>query len=303
MVTKTLAKSAFAAACAATLLFVPPAPAVADTPVNADSVKTRIDLAGRQRMLAERMAKFFCSARNNVAVTESVDALTAAMTLFDKTHLGFVHGDEAQGLFAEADHSVIASWEEIDLLWTPMKATYERALAGDIVSPREYDHAMRMTLEVRKRANDMVAQLRSVYADEMGEGGFGNALLIDLYGRQRMLSQKLSKEVCLVASGHKIEKNGPELNATLKLFETSLNAFRDGMPIAGVPKPPTPEIAAQIEVTMAHWTPVRPIAAKVAAGNAATLSELATFQETMDAFLVDMNKAVKMLASTDATNS
>ena len=292
------------AAILATASFVPTTQTkAADIAIDVASVSTRIDLAGRQRMLSERMAKFFCFARSGVDATTNVKNFVDARGLFEATHAGFANGSADMGLFAEADESVKTSWEQVDLMWLSLNGIYNKALGGELVSEKDFDYSMRLTLEVRKRANDMVAQMRSAYAGNMGEGGFGDALLLDLYGRQRMLSQKLSKEVCLVARGHDLDKTQPELRATLELFETSLAAFMEGMPIAGVPKPPSEAIAEQLNKANAEWQPIRLVAATVASGNAVSLSDLKTFAAGADRFLVEMNKAVKMLAVHKVENS
>ena len=299
-----ISRSFLGAAVTATALSLPALPAfAADVPVDAKSVSTRIDLAGRQRMLSERMAKFFCFARSGVDAATNVKKFVDSRELFVSTHAGFADGSVEMGLFAEANGSVKASWQQVDLMWLSLNNIYDRALGGELVSEKDFDYSMRLTLEVRKRANDMVAQMRSAYASKLGDGGFGDALLLDLYGRQRMLSQKLSKEVCLVARGHDLDKTQPELQATLELFETSLAAFMEGMPIAGVPKPPSDAIAAQLQKANAEWQPIRLVAATVASGNAVTLTDLQTFAEGADRFLVEMNKAVKMLAAHENENS
>ena len=58
--------------------------------------------------------------------------------------------------------------------------------------------------------NDLVGQIRAAHTKDMGgASGVGAALLIDVYGRQRMLSQKLSKEVSLPTGGTGRKRRGP----------------------------------------------------------------------------------------------
>lgn len=306
--TKMMPKAFRAAGAALALTLCLPATlltaaAADEVPVNAETVAVRIDLAGRQRMLTERMAKAFCYARSNVDAADSVAQLTKAMNLFGTTHAGFRQGDTEMRLFAEKDPSVSKAWSKVNIIWMPLKSIYDLALQGGFVDEAEFEQVVDLTLEQRSRANDMVAQLRASYAKDLGGSGFGDAILLDLYGRQRMLSQKLSKEVCLVARGYKPSETPAELNATLELFENSLAAFIEGMPIAGVPKPPTAEIAAQLAKANTEWQQVRFVAATVSSGGAATLAELAQFKAGADRFLVEMNKAVKMLAATKALKS
>ena len=265
--------------------------------VNEESVNRQLDLAGRQRMLAQRMAKQFCYARSGVEVMENVDELRKAHDLFARTHRGLVHGDDEQGLFEEGDASVVATWGDVDMIWAMADRTYADMLSGEVVSPEDFGNTMKLSSELVSRANDLVSQIRTVYGEHMGDVGHGGALLVDLYGRQRMLSQKLSKEVCLAAYRHDVDATRAELDATIKVFDNSINAFIDGLAIAGIPQAPTPEIEAQLRLARDIWVPVRPTAVSVARGRATSLSELGAFNREMDRFLVEMNKAVGMLAS------
>ncbi|MEM9429419.1 MAG: type IV pili methyl-accepting chemotaxis transducer N-terminal domain-containing protein [Pseudomonadota bacterium] len=277
--------------------------AFAETEINAKTVAVRIDLAGRQRMLAERMAKSFCFARSNVDPMSQVERLQSAMAAFDEFHTGFVEGNDTLELFPEASKDVLVAWERVDLMWFPLRSIYQRALDGVSISEREFAQVVGLTLELRNRSNDLVAQIRHKYAKVFGQGGLSEGILLDVYGRQRMLSQKLSKEVCLLAYGHDREATTMEISETLKLFDNSIRAFIEGLPIAGIPKPPTEEIASQLRVADTIWTAYRPIVATLAGGGAATLGELAQVADESDAFFVEMNKAVKMLAAYQGSTS
>lgn len=274
-------------------------PAIAQsTEVTPASVATRIDLAGRQRMLVERMSSQFCYARSQVDTFDSLDELKASLELFHQTHSGFKRGDDALGLFAESDASLNKAWNQVNLLWVPVKGLYEQILAGEFVTEEDFALANGLTNEVRARANDMVARLRSVYAENLSAGsGVGDALLIDLYGRQRMLSQKLSKEVCLAAAGYELDATTAELEATLKLFERSLGAFIEGLPVAGVPKPPTDEIAAQLATANDVWTEISYVPQTIVTGGSLGIADLAVFRKGASDFLREMNKAVAMLTA------
>jgi len=286
-----------AAICLSGSIGMAPVKAVAqDVEVTSESVATRIDVAGRQRMLAERMAAEFCYARSQVDTFESLDELKGGLDLFHGTHTAIKRGDNDAGLFAETNASLLKSWNQVNLLWVPLKGLYEQIIGGEFVSEEDFALANGLTVEVRARANDMVARMRSVYAEELGGDGFGDALLIDLYGRQRMLSQKLSKEVCLAAAGYQLDETLPELEATLKLFERSLGAFIEGLPVAGVPKPPTEEIASQLALANDAWSKISYVPQTIVTGGSLGIKELGVFRTGSTDFLRAMNKAVGMLA-------
>ncbi|MEO0914138.1 MAG: type IV pili methyl-accepting chemotaxis transducer N-terminal domain-containing protein [Pseudomonadota bacterium] len=272
-------------------------------PVTAETVAKRIDLAGRQRMLSQRMAKYLCFARSNVNPAESASLLQASMALFGETHTYLKTGNTDLDLFEETSPRVLEAWQALDGYWQPLQRIYTDALGGKFIDEAGFDRINMLTNDTLKHANDLVVANRGTYAEFLGDGAVGEALLIDLYGRQRMLSQKLSKEVCQVAASYDLDVTLPELKATLDLFENSLTAFINGYALAGIPKPPTEEIAAQLALAEAEWLPVRQVAADVAAGKAVNLSDLGRLADGTDGFLVEMNKAVGMLAAYNKAQS
>jgi len=112
-----------AAICLSGSIGMAPVKAVAqDVEVTSESVATRIDVAGRQRMLAERMAAEFCYARSQVDTFESLDELKGGLDLFHGTHTAIKRGDNDAGLFAETNASLLKSWNQVNLLWVPPTA-------------------------------------------------------------------------------------------------------------------------------------------------------------------------------------
>ena len=61
------------------------------------------------------------------------------------------------------------------------------------------------------------------------------AVVINLSGRQRMLTQKMSKEMLLVASGVEAEKNRGALKKSAALFDTTLKGLIKGSKELGIP--------------------------------------------------------------------
>ena len=80
-----------------------------------------------------------------------------------------------------------------------------------------------------------------------------DAPVINIAGRQRMLSQKMTKESLTVASQAKEQQARQELSKTRQLFDTSLNALINGNVSMGVPKTEEPKIVAQLATVSALW--------------------------------------------------
>ncbi|HHS93596.1 MAG TPA: hypothetical protein ENK82_09615, partial [Campylobacterales bacterium] len=82
-----------------------------------------------------------------------------------------------------------------------------------------------------------------------------NALkkIINLSGRQRMLTQNMSKLTLLIQLNVKKEKSINELKKLSTLYDTTLMAFKNGNPDMGVPKATNKEVVEQILKVEKVW--------------------------------------------------
>ncbi len=126
-----------------------------------------------------------------------------------------------------------------------------------------------------------------------------DALLVNLSGRQRMLTQKMSKEALIVAMGNTAyEKN---LSNTESLFETTLNGLKDGGKVAldlgmtkwtVIPKAPTDKIKNQLEVVQKLFIPFKEAVQNVIQSNGKDKDALNYIINNNVKLLSEMNKAV-----------
>ncbi len=126
-----------------------------------------------------------------------------------------------------------------------------------------------------------------------------DALLVNLSGRQRMLTQKMSKEALIVAMGNTAyEKN---LSNTESLFETTLNGLKDGGKVAldlgmtkwtVIPKAPTDKIKNQLEVVQKLFIPFKEAVQNVIQSNGKDKDALNYIIDNNVKLLSEMNKAV-----------
>lgn len=127
-------------------------------------------------------------------------------------------------------------------------------------------------------------------------GMTADASTINIAGRQRMLSQRVAKEVLLVNTD--IGKVN-ELNQTIDLFETSMNKLLKGDESFGVSKPMTDEISQQLDRVNGLWTEYRngilELAKKSSLDNQNSLIEELYHRSPI--ILKEMNKAVMMMES------
>lgn len=113
----------------------------------------------------------------------------------------------------------------------------------------------------------LVATTRSVLSTQSDDG-----LLVNLAGRQRMLSQKMTKECLQLTTAQvagrtaKASEYRDAMRSTMQIFETTLFSLRDGGPapinldmtrMRQVPPAATAPIRGQFDDVVKHWTPLK----------------------------------------------
>ena len=240
-----------------------------------------INLAGKQRMLTQKMSKEAFFIAKGIDVEVNTENLKKTAALFDKTLKGLVDGDSSLNLPKTENKEILAQLQKVADLWAPFKANIEKVIAGK---------ADKATLEAI--ANENVPLLKNMNAAvQMYAKASGSTLApamakkINVAGKQRMLTQKMTKELLMIANGINADANKENLKKTAALFDTTLNDL-----IANCKKP---EIKAQFEAAKKVWGEYAPIVNSADTSDAA-LKKAEALNMTL---LKESNKAVKMLES------
>ena len=100
--------------------------------VNSQKKSSRaINLAGRQRMLTQKMSKEFfvaATAPDNQECDRCRKKLKGTITLFDTTLAGLVHGDAKQQLAGTNNKDILAKLAEVKTLWQIFKKELEKVI-------------------------------------------------------------------------------------------------------------------------------------------------------------------------------
>lgn len=151
------------------LLSTPPAMALA----NDNGLMPLINTAGRQRMLSQRIAKAYCQIGLNARSDEAREQLKTAVAEFDAQHAN---------LRRTAPTSPVAdALTIVDAIWKPYRET-----ATAPYSPEGALRVMQLSEDVLAAAQSVVERLEVMSAGTAGR-------IVNLAGRQRMLSQRLAK--------------------------------------------------------------------------------------------------------------
>ncbi|WP_170433242.1 type IV pili methyl-accepting chemotaxis transducer N-terminal domain-containing protein [Ruegeria arenilitoris] len=267
------------------------------TDVSADSAAqaaNRINIAGRQRMLSQRMAKAACLMAQDISTTTAYDQLTQAHSLFIRSDSALRKGDPEFGLAQEGFSAVLEALEEIDPHWTVYRDIVDVGIENAAIESADLEVLDNASLNVLEFMNAAVYTTAQAYASATPEVPLGLAMTIDVAGRQRMLTQKAVKEACLMRVATDPAVQAARLAETVDLFDHSLVALLEGFPAAGVIPPSNPELSRKLREVSDLWGPVKEILDRAVAQEQLTDRDLAALARKTEPLLRTMNEAVVM---------
>ena len=257
---------------------------------------TILNLSGRQRMLSQKMTKEILLISLDYNKTENLSALENTAKLFDITLTGLRDGSAELGLPPTSSRRIL---RQIDMkivpVWNPFFRQVQDILTAKAVSPEELSVVIDNNIPLLSEMNNCV----KLYEKEASKSGVEMdpklAITINLAGKQRMLTQKMSKEFLLIAKNVQPEANRLNLQETYNLFDRTLKGLMDGDKMLELPGTNDAAIRTQLGKVQSLWdgfAPLMTYAAKTKdAVSAEKIGEVA--QKNLP-LLSEMNKAVKM---------
>lgn len=224
---------------------------------SADNVgaNARLAFSDKLSMYSQRIIGSACALTSENSPFESRGYLAVAAHEVNRILNALEKGDRALGIPSPEEN------ERILKLITVMKA--EWLFAEDIVQKvlsGSADPQILRTLEARKEEFlDFSLRLVDAVSNQyMGEDALHltDAVRLQVAGRQRMLSQKISHMACTIQkTGNQAARDG--LSETFRLFEVSAKALRDGMPEVGLKPTKDPVLIASLDEVTLLWNELK----------------------------------------------
>lgn len=204
------------------LMFVILTPAYAEI----TSISSAINKAGRQRMLTQRMVKSYCMIGIDVQRETAREQLEGAIQLFEQQL------SELKD-YPPAD-PILPSLQRVEELWKPFKAILTAP-----VSRENAEQLLETNDELLRATNKVVLKLQDISGSSFGR-------LVNVAGRQRMLSQRLAKFYMLRAW----QFDNSEINAEM---QQARNEFKGALAELNSSAENTAEITAELKEAKKEW--------------------------------------------------
>lgn len=273
--------------------------------ITQQQMGTAIGLSGKQRMLTQKMSKEILFIAKNVYADANRENLKKTAALFDKTLKGLVNGDSDFGLVKTGNAKAVKQLGKVSGIWDDFRKNVDTVL--EVGPSRELLERIAVTnLKLLENMNRAV-KIFEEQAKSMGGSSnpFGLATTLNLSGKQRMLTQKMTKELLLVANGIEPEKNRENLKKTAALFERTLKGLLRGDRGMELPGTANPVIRAQLATVGKLWNDYKPLLEGVAVGgsNDVPMELLVKAANLNLPLLRETNRAVKMYEQSIQQNS
>ncbi|NEW61066.1 hypothetical protein GSY74_07200 [Sulfurovum sp. bin170] len=219
-----------------------------------------INLAGKQRMLTQKMGKTLLFASNDFKKKEYIADFKKSQKLFTETLNGLFYGSKILELTGTKLPQITTQLKEVDTLWKAHQPILKKAMAG-----KEMKQAIagldNILVEMNKgvfiytqsvNRQKQRARFASLISSFMSKS---NTLKkrVNLSGRQRMLTQRMTKLAILVSSNINKQDNAKKLIKFSNLYNKTLMAFRDGDAEMGCIPSNGKEIKEQISIIEKEW--------------------------------------------------
>lgn len=255
-----------------------------------------LNLSGRQRMLTQKMSKEALFVTADVKADELRGALGQTASLFETTLSGLRDGSADLGLPATENPRIVKQLDKIQGLYLELKPMFDSVAQGAVLSDDQMKQLAEKNLPLLKEANKAV-KMYERGAKKILKGDAAAAVVINLAGKQRMLTQKMTKEALLIQLGIEKDENLLNLRETTALFDRTLTGLIGGDADLELPGTTDAVIRDQLGKVAGLWSKLAPSLDGVLAGTALSADQLATLASENVTLLKEMNKGVKMFES------
>ncbi|MDP5237925.1 type IV pili methyl-accepting chemotaxis transducer N-terminal domain-containing protein [Uliginosibacterium sp. 31-16] len=168
-----------------------------------------INLAGRQRMLSQRMAKLYAQQIRGIRESDARDLMANSINLFE-TQLNSLRSLASSKNAAD----IVQTYDLLAARWMDYKR-----VVGSPITKDGLKSVAALNEQVLATAHEGTVQLEKLNGSSLGK-------LVNVAGRQRMLSQRMSKFYFFIADGMDTPEARKGLDTARKEFIAALQVLK-----------------------------------------------------------------------------
>jgi hypothetical protein len=168
-------------------------------------IKKRINRSGKQRMLTQRMTKLALLISLNINKEEEKKSLLKFANMYDETLNEFKKGNADLGFTKENNEKIAKQIAVVEKIWKEFLNNIKIVADGKDKKDKALNYIIDNNGKLLKESNKLV----SLYEKSNTSQNYmekAMVKIVNIAGRQRMLTQKMTKEKLLCVKGKKREQ-------------------------------------------------------------------------------------------------
>jgi hypothetical protein len=246
-----------------------------------------LHFAGKQRMLTQKMSKEILLMAKDINFEENKHNLHKSSIQFAWILDGLRNGNKRLRLIKNQNVAILKQLSIVAQSWNKFQKLVKRALVGKISSAllKKLARQNLQLLAEMDKAVKMYEQESTLILLKQPQ-----AHTINLAGKQRMLTQKMTKELLLIANNIEPEKNKDNLKKTIALFDRTLQGLLKGDLGLGLQGTRNSAIRYQLRLIQRLWKKYKSLLTK----KQHSQKDLIKAAKLNMPLLTEMDNAVKM---------
>lgn len=219
---------------------------------ESNALKKTINLSGKQRMLTQRISKLALQSDLGIQKKVSNVKLKESASFYDATLKILRQGDSDLGILKPSNKKVLEEITLVEKEW----ALFYTAIQNLKSDGKALNYIVENNEKLLKLSDDLV---KAYEASNNSKNYLEKVRLsvLNIAGRERMLTQKMTKEKLLILKGNNSYKD--KLVKTIELFDVSLIALIKGSKSQHIMKPSNEKIIKQLKKISKLWDTLKPL--------------------------------------------